>query len=47
MHFESLFAFFAFPVKNVTVMGIIGKTQGVKSAARPARKAMSIKLSSE
>jgi hypothetical protein len=37
----------ALPVKKDTVIGIIGKTQGVKSAANPPRKAMTIKASKE
>ena len=34
-------------MKKVTVMGIIGNTQGVTIAARPARKLMRKKKSSE
>ena len=34
--------FLALPVKKLTVMGIIGNTQGVMSAASPAKKASTI-----
>ena len=35
--------FLALPVKKLTVIGIIGNTQGVSNAARPAKKASTIK----
>src|SRR5690606_42156140 len=37
----------ALPVKKVTVMGIIGNTQGVSNAATPPRKAKTIKPNME
>ena len=39
--------FLALPVKKLTVIGIIGNTQGVSNAARPAKKASTIKPQSE
>ena len=35
--------FLDLPVKKLTVIGIIGNTQGVSNAARPAKKASTIK----
>jgi hypothetical protein len=40
------FLLLALPVKKVTVIGIIGKTQGVKRATKPAKNAPIIKVHS-